>query len=253
MAGCDVIGNIAILKFPDKTGNREKKKTAEKLMRKQKNITTVLEKSEKVKGRLRTIKTKYLAGKKTRETIHHESGCKFKLDVEKCYFSPRLSGERLEAASRITKKDKVLVLFAGVAPFSIVIAKKSGAEVTSVELGRECSRYALENIGLNKIENVKIIRGDVAKLDKLIKKEKFSKIIMPRPQLKEPFLKYVWKFTKRGTEIFYYDFGKDINLILKKVEKEAKLGKKKIKILKLRKAGDIAPHKYRWLVRFRVN
>ena len=82
---------------------------------------------------------------------------------------------------------------------------------------------------------------------------KFDKIIMPRPQLKETFLKFIWKFAKKNSEIFYYDFGKDINLILKNIEKEAKLGKKKITILEYRKAGEIAPYKFRFLIRFRVS
>lgn len=247
----DIIGNIAILKFPEKTREKDKKKQAEKLLKEQRNIKTVLEKKEKVSGRLRTIKTRYLAGIKTRETIHSESGCKFRLDVEKCYFSPRLSGERLEIAKRIKKSDKVLVLFSGIAPFPIIIAKKTGAEVVSVELNKIASKYAFENVKLNKLENkIKIIQGDAKKLSKLIKKQKFSKIVMARPQLKETFLKYIWKFTEKGTEIFYYDFGRDINLILKKIEKESKLGRKKIEILEFRKAGNIAPYKYRWLVRF---
>ena len=250
----DIIGNIAILKFPAGTGSREKVKLAEKILKEQKNVTTVLEKKEKVSGRLRTIKTRYLAGIKTKEAIYNESGCKFKLDVEKCYFSPRLSGERLEIAKRCSKNDKVLVLFSGVAPFSVIIGKRAKCrKIVSVELNRIASKYAMENIKLNKLNNIQIVQGDVAKLSKLIKVEKYDRIIMPRPQLKETFLKYIWRFSKKGTEVFYYDFGKDINLILKKVEREAKKSRKKIKILEFRKAGDIAPYKYRFLVRFEVN
>ena len=84
MASYDVIGSIAVLKF-DKESKKQKKKIARKIL-KQKNIKTVLEKLEKIKGRLRTYKTKFIAGVNTKETIHNESGCRFKLDVEKCYF-----------------------------------------------------------------------------------------------------------------------------------------------------------------------
>ncbi|MEK6820504.1 MAG: class I SAM-dependent methyltransferase family protein, partial [Nanoarchaeota archaeon] len=161
----DVIGSIAILKFPEKTGKKEKKKTACKLLEERKNIKTVLEKTEKVKGRLRTIKTRYLAGLKSRETIHKESSCLFKLDVEKCYFSPRLSGERLEIAKEIRKKDKVLVMFSGVGPYPIVIGKISGCKkVVSIELSRIASKYAKENVKLNKLKNVEIVQGDVKRL-----------------------------------------------------------------------------------------
>lgn len=255
MASHDVIGSIAILKFDDKTSSKEKKKAAEKLLKNFKNIKTVLEKTEKVRGRLRTYKTKYLAGVKTRETIHIESGCRFKLDVEKCYFSPRLSGERLEIAGKISRKDKVLVLFAGVAPFSIVIAKISGANVVSVELNRAASKYAGENVFLNKVAGkVEIIQGDVKKiLPKLARKKiKFDKIVMPRPQLKESFLKDAFKIAKRGSEIYYYDFGKELGKILERIYLESKKAGKKIIIEKVKKAGEIAPYKYRFRVDIKV-
>lgn len=241
----DILGNMVILKE-----GKNNKKTARKLIKENKKITTVLEKLDRVKGRLRTFKTRYLAGIKTKEAVYRENGCIFKFDVEKCYFSPRLATERLEIAGKCKKKDKVLVLFAGVAPFSIVIAKKSECRVVSVEIGRECYKYAKINEKLNKVDDkVKIIRGDVKKL-KL--NEKFSKIVMPRPQLKETFLQYIWKLCKKNTEVFYYDFGKDAEKILSKIEQEAKSGKKKIKILNFKKAGEIAPYKYRWRVDLRV-
>lgn len=252
MASYDILGNIAILKFERKITQREKKRLALRLMRENKNIKTALEKTDKVKGRLRTMKTRLLAGKNTKEALYKENSCLFKLNVENCYFSPRLSGERLEIAKKCKKKDKVLVLFSGVAPFSIIIAKLSHAKVTSVEIGKKCNKYARENIKLNKLKNVQLIQGDVARLSKLIS-GKFDKIVMPRPQLKETFLKYIWKFTKKGTQIFYYDFGKDIFKVIKKIKNEARLGRKKIKILNFKKAGDIAPYKYRWRVDFVIN
>ncbi|MBI2629540.1 class I SAM-dependent methyltransferase [Candidatus Pacearchaeota archaeon] len=254
MTSYDVIGSIAILKFPRGMKKSEKKKTALELLEKHKNLKTVVEKSEKVRGRLRTIKTLFLAGEKTKESIHNESGCRFKLNIEKCYFSPRLSNERIEVAKKIAEGSKVLVLFAGVSPFSIVIGKIAKPEkIVSVELGRECCRYGKENARLNKLERVvEIVQGDVKKLKKLIKKRKFDVIVMPRPQLKETFLAYIWEFCKKDTEIFYYGFGKDIEEIVSEIEKEAGKAKKKIRIIEKRNAGDIAPYRYRFLVRFKL-
>jgi len=248
----DIIGCIAILKFEGRKPLKQKKKIAEKLLRQRKNISTVLEKTDKVSGRLRTIKIRYLAGEKTTETVHIESGCKFKLDVEKCYFSPRLSNERLEIAEKIKRKDKVLVMFAGVGPFSIVIAKKSKPKkIISVEINRIASKYAEENSAVNKIENLITIQGDVRKvLPKL--KEKFDVIVMPRPQLKESFLNSAFKVSKKKTRIFYYDFGRDIGEILEKIYIESKKAKKKIRIERIKKAGEIAPYKFRWRVEFVV-
>ncbi len=251
----DIIGSIAILKFKKEIKAREKKKTAEKLLKEHKNIETVLEKSEKIKGRLRVYKIKWLAGEKTRETIHNESSCKFKLDVEKCYFSPRLSGERLEVAGKIKKNDNVLVMFSGAGPYSIVIGKISKPkEVVSVELGRECCKYALENVKLNKLDNVQVIQGDVKRVVPKLARQgrKFDKIVMPRPQLKDSFLKEAFSVAKKNTEIYYYDFGKDVSGILERIYEESRKAKKNIKVLKVKKAGEVAPYKFRWRVDLKI-
>ncbi len=257
MPSFDLIGSIAILKFRDET-KKEKKKIAEALLKKQKNIKTVLEKKERIKGRLRTLKTKYITGIKTKEALHKENGCSFLLNVEKCYFSPRLSNERLEVAKKIKKKDAVLVMFSGVGVYPVIISKLAQPKrIDAIELGRECHKYALENNKRNKT-NIKFYQGDIKKVvPKLIKENKlikYDKIIMPRPQLKETFLKEALGVSKKGTEIIYYGFGQEDELagIIHELEADAKKAKKKIQILNVKKAGDIAPYKYRWRIEFKV-
>jgi tRNA (guanine37-N1)-methyltransferase len=250
----DTIGNIVILKFPKGTKPADKKKVANQILKERSSVKTILEKTEKVKGRLRTITTKFLAGEKTKETIHRESGCSFKLNIDTCYFSPRLSNERLEIAREIKTSDKVLVMFSGVAPFTIVLAKLAKPKrIVSIELGRECCKYAIENLKLNKLLNmdIEILQGDVKRVVPKLK-EKFEKIIMPRPQLKETFLKEAFLAAKKGTIIFYYDFEKEPGLILDKIQAQAKKEKKKVEILKVKRAGEIAPYKFRWRIDFKV-
>ncbi len=252
MPSYDFIGSIAIVKFNgEKRG--EKIKFARELLKK-KNIKTVLEKSERVKGRLRTIKTNYLAGENTKEALYKENGCLFRLNIDTCYFSSRLSEERKQVASKINKSDRVLVMFAGVGPFSIIIGKLARPkEVVSVELGRECSKYAQQNVKLNKLNNVKVIQGDVKKV---IKKEigKFDAIVMPRPNLKETFLEQAFLAAKKGTRIYYYFFcnEKELEQNIEKIRQEAKKNKAKIKILNVKRAGDIAPYKYRYRADIKV-
>src|SRR3989338_10147230 len=155
MAPYDIVGNIAIVKFKRGTSLREKKSTARDLLKQNKNVTTVLEKSNKFSGRLRIQKTKFILGLKTKEALYRENGCEFRLNVDTCYFSPRLASERKELAEMTKKGERVLVMFGGVGVYAIVIAKMSKArEVVSVELGRECSKYALENVRRNKLNNV---------------------------------------------------------------------------------------------------
>ncbi len=267
-----VLGNIAIVNFPDKTFNqKQKKQFAEKILKQQKKIKTVLEKSGKFAGRLRKMQTKHLAGEKNKEVLYKENNCTFRFNIDTTYFSPRLSNERKEIAQQIKKDDEVLVIFAGVAPFSIVIAKNSKAKkVYSNEINREANKYAKQNIELNNLKNrVELLPGDIKRVaDKLntqgctpkdFKKKflqgaKFEVIVMPRPQLKDSFLEQAFRLSKKGTKIFYYDFCKanEIENIVDKIKAEAKKAKKKIKILKKKLAGDIAPYKYRVRVDFVV-
>ncbi len=258
----DIFGNIAVVKFDQFVKLRDKKQYSNKILKDNKSITTVLEKTGKFKGRLRKMKTEYLAGEKTKEAIYRENGCVFRFNVDTTYFSPRLSNERKEIASKIKKGDEVLVMFAGVAPYSIIIAKKSKAKkVYSNEVNREANKYAKLNVELNKLKDkVEIIPGDAKKLKGGVNvrgtlvPHKFDVIVMPRPKLKETFLPQAFKFSKKGTKIFYYDFCKEdeIELILDKIKEEAKRSRKIIKILKTKAAGEIGPYKIRLRVDFRV-
>ncbi|MEM3091394.1 MAG: methyltransferase domain-containing protein [Candidatus Pacearchaeota archaeon] len=251
----DVLGNIALVKFPKGTPMKNKKKFAEKLIESNRSIKTVLEKIQGFKGRLRKQKTKWIAGEKTKEVLYRENGCIFRFNIDKTYFSPRLSNERKEIASMIKGSGNVLVMFSGVGPYPIVIAKKSRAKkIIAIEINREANKYAKINIELNKVKNkVEIIQGSIKKVFKKIK-QKFDYIIMPRPQLKDSFLKEAFLFSKKNTMIYYYDFCKqeDIKKIVNKVNLEAKKSGKKIKILKVKKAGEIAPYKFRVRIDFKV-
>ncbi len=259
----DIIGDIAIVKFGDGVDEAGKKKLAEQVLREMGRVKTVLEKAEKIKGRLRILKTRFIAGEDKKETIHVENGCRFKLNIEETYFSPRLCTQRLNVAEDIlkyAKRDaKILVLFAGVAPFSIVIAKKLKEKgkkflVVSNELNRKASKYAEENVKLNKLNGlVEVVQGDAKKIYEKLKERKlptkYDFIVMARPNLKDTFLPSTLKLAKKGTKIYYHGFGTYEN-VLEEIEKDAG---KKIGKIKIEKAGEIAPFKFRWLATFKVN
>jgi len=146
-------------------------------------------------------------------------------------------------------------MFAGVAPFSIVIAKNSHAEkVYSNEINREANKYAELNVELNRVKDkVIMLPGDIKKIAEKLK-QKFNVIVMPRPQLKDTFLKQAFLLSKKGTKIYYYDFCRisEVESVIEKIKKEAKENKKKIKIIKIKKAGEIAPYKIRLRVDFKI-
>jgi tRNA (guanine37-N1)-methyltransferase len=105
-------------------------------------------------------------------------------------------------------------------------------------------------------KRVELLPGDIKRVALKLKekRKKFDVIVMPRPQLKETFLHEAFSLSKNGTRIYYYDFCKEdeINSIVEKVKAEAKKARKKIKILKVKKAGEIAPYRYRIRIDFRV-
>ncbi len=253
----DIVGNIAILKFPRKTLWITKKIKARKFLKQNKTVTTVLEKTEGFSGRLRTLSTKHLAGIKTYEATYKENNCIFKFNVNESYFSPRLSNERKVIADEVTRltknNSKILVMFAGISPYPIVIAKKlkeskKKATIISNELNRKANNEAKKIIQLNKFQKeITLIGGDAKKLP-LKLKDKFDIILMPRPNLKDTFLKTALKLSKKGTTIFYHGFGTKES-VLKEIEKDTigKIGK-----IKIRKAGDIGPYIYRWQAQFKV-
>ena len=254
MADYDILGNIAILKGEGKT-EEQKILQAQELLKKP-GIETVLEKATNVKGRLRTIKTKHLLGKKTLVAELKENGCTFRFNVESCYFSPRLSNERQIIASKIKRKDKVLVMFAGVGVYPVVIYHYSKPSmIVGVELGKECCKYFKGNLILNKIplDKIEIIQGDVKKkVNSGL--GKFDVVVMARPNLDESFLKWGLIACKKGTRLFYYGFCKDDEAenMANELVKEAKKLKRKIKIIDVSPAGEIAPYKHRYRVEIKV-
>ncbi len=264
----DFFGNIVLVKFPRETSARAKKQFAEKIMKDNKAIKTVLEKTSKFKGRLRKQETKYLLGEKTKEVLYHENGCTFRFNIDKVYFSSRLSNERKEIASMIKKGDEVFVMFAGVGPYPIVIAKNSKANrVFSNEINKEANAYGKMNIEMNKLKNkVIMLNGNIKNVVNKIKSgfkinnetgivpKQFDFIVMPRPQLNDSFLKEAFMISKKGTVVFYYDFcqEKEKYGIVEKIKQEAGKAGKKIKILKVKTAGEIAPYKIRVRVDFKV-
>lgn len=145
--------------------------------------------------------------KKNKEVLYKENKCVFRFNIDTTYFSPRLSNERNEISSMIKKDENVLVMFAGVAPFSIVIAKNSNAKkIYSNEINREANKYAKLNINLNKLNNkIELVSGDIKKVAKKLN-IKFDVIVMPRPRLKDSFLEQAFMLSKKSTRIYYYDF-----------------------------------------------
>jgi tRNA (guanine37-N1)-methyltransferase len=239
----DVVGSIMIFSdFPKELVKKEMI-IGEIILKNYNNIKTILKKTKKYSGKYRTPKLKHISGEKTKETIHKENNTVLKLNVEKVYFSSRLSNERLRINNLIKNNEKILVMFSGSGVYPINISKNTKAKETiGIEANPIAHKYALENLKLNKNNNIKLIKGDVKKeIPKL--KIKFDRILMPLPKGAEKFLDLALNKIKKKGIIHYYDFSEEdkYDEINEKIKKECNKSKKKCKILKVVKCGQFSP------------
>lgn len=235
LSSYDIIGTIAILDIP-KELEKYKKEIANFLMQKNKNIQTVAQRQTATEGKYRIRKIKIIAGKKTTKTINKESGVRLLVDINKMYYSPRFSEERLRIAKQIKKNENVLVLFSGICPYPIVIEKHSNPkQIIAIELNKKAHEFALENIKLNKCKKIIAINADVKKE---LKNKKYlnwaDRIIMPHPTKAEEFFNLTLKAAKKNSIIHLYTFKKsnqNTRAILKRIKKSLKNKKIKLKLI----------------------
>lgn len=252
----DIIGTIAILEIPKDLEHHEKL-IAETLLKINKNIKTILKKAAIHEGTFRTQKMEYLAGVDTKETIYKENNVQLKLDVEKVYFSVRLSNERKRIMKLANPDEEILVMFSGAAPYPVVLSKNTKAKhILGIEINPEGHKYGLENIRLNKCRNVSLICGDVHEVTPTLvhDNQRYDRIIMPLPKTADEFLDDALSLSKKGTIIHFYDFldEKNFDDAKKKIDTACKKNKIKYKILDLVKCGQHAPHVFRICVDFQI-
>ncbi|MEK6939476.1 MAG: class I SAM-dependent methyltransferase family protein [Nanoarchaeota archaeon] len=243
----EVVGEILILEIPEELKYKEKI-IAEAHLKVNQHLSTVVKKSDIHSGQFRTRKVTILAGKKSKETIHHENGIELKLHLERTYFSARSGSERLRIAKLVKPGEEVLIMFSGAAPYPLVIAKNSEARhVYGIELNPEAHAYALENVLLNNLQDrVTIMHGDVKhKIPSL--KKKFERIVMPLPKTGEQFLDLALLKAKKSSVIHLYSFldEAEIDPYAKKVKEICKKLGYSVKILRKVKCGQFSPGVFR--------
>ena len=204
----DIAGDIAVFRLPC-TSSVNAETIARAIMNVHRNVKTVLFQSSPVAGNLRLRRLTYVSGENKTTTIHREFGCLFAVDLSKCYFSPRLSHERMRIASLIERGETLVNMFAGVGCFSIIAAKHSGAaKVFSIDVNSAAVRFMKENIKLNRVyDKVTPLMGDSKKIINNLLQYRADRVLMPLP---EKALEYmpsaVLALKKSGGWIHYYGF-----------------------------------------------
>jgi tRNA (guanine37-N1)-methyltransferase len=202
----DVIGDIAIIKI-NTLQNVEA--IAKHIMTSQRRIKTVLTPVTRITGDFRVRKLKHLAGENKTITCHKESGCTFKVDVEKCFFSPRLSYEHLRIAKLVQSGETVVNMFAGVGCFSIVIAKTAKkTKVYSIDVNPNAIQCMEENVRINYVGgSVFPMLGDSKDIINSKLQGIADRVLMPLPEIALEYLSHALSALKpTGGWIHYYDF-----------------------------------------------
>lgn len=200
----DQIGNIIILRIPDSLLSK-RKIIGEVLLDKVKTAKSVYCQSSPVEGDYRIRKLELLAGEDKTETEYKEHGCRFKVDVEKTFFSPRLSTERERIAELINDGETIINMFGGVGMFSIVAAKKKKCHVYNIDINPDAARLCSENILLNKLKGtVESIEGDATKVIEERLLETGDRVLMLLPERSDEFLESAIKAAKKKAIIHYY-------------------------------------------------
>ena len=204
----DIIGDVAIIEIPAELKTHESL-IGEAILKTHKNVHTVLAKVGAVSGTYRLRSFEFIAGEQRTSTVHKEYGCQYYVDVATAYFSPRLSHEHSRIAALVQKSETVVDLFAGVGPFSVLIAKKNGdAKVYAVDINPEAVDFLKRNIRLNRVENRVIpIQGDAKKAVEERLLSVADRVIMNLPEKAIEFVEPACKAVKpSGGIVHYYEF-----------------------------------------------
>jgi tRNA (guanine37-N1)-methyltransferase len=204
----DIIGDIIVIDIPPQL-KTYRDVIGEAILQNQKNVKTVLAKAGDIAGVFRVRDYDFIAGENRTQTIHREFGCQYHVDIAKAYFSPRLSHEHERVASLVKDEETVADLFAGVGPFSVLIAKRNPqVKVYAVDLNPDAVELLKVNVRVNRVENrVFPILVDAREIAATKLKGSADRVIMNLPETAIDFVDAACHAVKpEGGVIHFYTF-----------------------------------------------
>ena len=251
----DQIGDIIIVRIPDSLLSK-KKIIGETLLEQVKTAKSVFYQSSSVEGDFRTRDLEILAGVDKTETEYKEFGCRFIVDVEKAFFSPRLSTERDRIAELVQDGEIIINMFGGVGMFSIIAAKRKKCTVYNIDINPIAAKLCEKNIELNKLAGRVIsIHGDAAQIIEEQLSDQGNRVLMLLPERSDEFLNSAILATKSNGIIHYYS-----HIHADEKSQAAKLSEKhylditpiKSKILNSKIVRAVGPRYYQTVVDVRI-
>src|ERR687885_645277 len=201
----DQIGDIVIIKIPNDLMPK-KKLIADMVLANVKTAKAVFAQISSVKGDYRIRDLEFVAGENRTVTEYKEHGCRFRVDVARTYFSPRLSTERLRIASMVREDETIVNMFSGVGTYSILMAKMNKTcKVYSIDSNIVAAELCKVNARLNKVQDRVIsIYGDAAEAIKEKLAGQADRVLMPLPERAKEFIdSAVLALKKKGTVHYF--------------------------------------------------
>jgi tRNA (guanine37-N1)-methyltransferase len=201
----DVIGDIIIMKIPNSLQHK-KYTIGKQLLESMKHVKCVFLQTSSVDGDFRLRRLELLAGVDRTVTEYHEHGCRFRVDVGKVYFSPRLSTERHRIAERVRDNEIITNMFAGVGTFSILIAKQNPCStVFSIDSNPKANNLCLVNTRLNNVQDrVFPLCGDAKYIAGNLLAGLSDRVLMPLPEKAMEFVDSAVAYLRNNRGSIHY-------------------------------------------------
>ncbi|HYY92501.1 MAG TPA: class I SAM-dependent methyltransferase family protein [Candidatus Dormibacteraeota bacterium] len=245
----DVIGDIAVLEFGARLVGFEDR-VAGAILEIHRNVKAVFAQTGPISGSERIRPLRHIAGENRTETVHREFGCAFRVDLSGAFFSPRLSTEHNRVARQVAEGERVVDMFSGVGPFSILIAKYvNEIAVDAIDSNPAATRLLEENARANKVgSKVRVHLGDAREVVNRLP-HIATRVIMNHPSAARDFVDSACDaLSTRGGVVHYYSFASGDTPEVearKELETALKSSNHSIhRLLGVRKVREVAPVKW---------
>ena len=199
----DQMGDIAVIRIPGGLYGR-RHDIGEALLSGIKVVRAVFCQVSDVSGDYRTRRLERIAGEGGTATEYRENGCRFAIDVERVFFTPRLSTERARVAALMRPGDSVLNMFGGAGLYSIQAARRVPCTVYSMDVNPHATEFCIRNVRINKLAgSVTALTADAADAADIMPCEA-DHTIMPLPERSAEFAEAAVDATINGGIIHYY-------------------------------------------------
>jgi tRNA (guanine37-N1)-methyltransferase len=249
----DIVGSreksVAIVEIGEGDAGKEKE-IAQTIMSDNKSVKSVLKKTSGREGEYRVRGYELITGDADTEVVHKEHGYSIKVDPQKAFFSSREGTERQRVSKQVKSGETVMVMFAGVGPYAIAIAKAQPdvEKIVAIEINPDAVEYMKHNIRVNKLSHKVVpVLGDVREVTEKWY-GKCDRVVMPLPLEAERFLDVAVRCIGKQGIIHLYTRGEEPDAFadgIAKIDKNLKVEKIDYKIKKRQIVLPYSPRKFK--------